>query len=201
MKFFVFVFLFVNMLASDDYSLRLAYGKVTDSDFGQILSGDIRSYPEDLRVLALDGGYLLRKNMYELPMDVYFKVGLSRFDENGLQDDIYESTFYIKAYWNFDFLDKRVRLGFGEGVSYTSGILSTEYKEAQSQEPAGNNSKILNYIDFSLDFELGKLLGYKPLYGTSLGWAIKHRSGVYGLINGVRRGGSNYNTLYIETNF
>jgi len=48
---------------------------------------------------------------------------------------------------------------------------------------------------------MGKLFGYKQLEGTNLGFAIKHRSGIYGLINSVRRGGSNYNTLYIESKF
>jgi len=37
--------------------------------------------------------------------------------------------------------------------------------------------------------------------GTYVGWAIKHRSGVFGLINNVKEGGANYNTIYIEKNF
>jgi outer membrane protein len=59
----------------------------------------------------------------------------------------------------------------------------------------------LNYIDLSLDLDLGRLVRYQPLYNTSLGWALKHRSGIFGLINNVKKGGSNYNTLYIETKF
>ncbi len=193
--------MFLSLVAQDDYSFRVAYGKVTSSDFGEVLSGNIKSHEEDLKVLAFDAGYLLKESAFELPLDFYVKAGFSIFDENGLQDDVYESTLYFKAYWNFDFWENRLRLGFGEGVSYTDKILSTEYLEAQSLNPVGNNSKILNYIDFSIDLDLGKLVGYIPLQGTSFGWAIKHRSGVYGLINNVVRGGSNYNTLYIESNF
>ena len=48
---------------------------------------------------------------------------------------------------------------------------------------------------------IGKVFDYKPLKNTYLGYAIKHRSGIFGLINNVSHGGSNYNTLYIESNF
>jgi outer membrane protein len=34
-----------------------------------------------------------------------------------------------------------------------------------------------------------------------IGYAIKHRSGIYGLINDVDKGGSNYNMITLETNF
>lgn len=191
----------LNLSAQDDYSFRVAYGKVTSSDFGEILSGNIKAHEKDLRVLAFDAGYLLEESLFELPVDFYLKAGVASFDENGFKDDVYETTLYFKAYWNFDFLQNRVRVGFGEGVSYTDKLLLTEYLEAQSQTPVDNNSKILNYIDFSLDVDIGKLFGYKQLEGTNLGFAIKHRSGIYGLINNVRRGGSNYNTLYIESKF
>lgn len=193
--------MFLNLTAQDNYSFRVAYGKVTSSDFGEVLSGNIESHEEDLRVIALDAGYLLKESAFELPLDFYLKAGLSIFDENGIQNDVYETTLYFKAYWNFDFWENRVRVGLGEGVSYTDKILYSEYLEAQSVNPVDNNSKILNYIDFSIDLDLGRLVDYKPLDGTSLGWAVKHRSGVYGIINDVVRGGSNYNTLYIESNF
>ncbi|MEA2091914.1 MAG: hypothetical protein U9O83_06085 [Campylobacterota bacterium] len=199
MKFIILLFLFVNLIAEDDYSFRVAYGNVTSSDFGEILTGNIKSHPYDLRVFALDGGYLLTKDTYELPLDVYMKIGLSHFNEDAHQDDICEVAFYIKAYWNFDFLQNRVRVGLGEGLSYTSKILYTEYLEAQQK--SDNNSKLLNYLDFSVDFDIGRLVRSKMLYDTSFGFAIKHRSGIYGLINDVTNGGSNYNTLYLEKNF
>jgi outer membrane protein len=191
--------LFMSLVASEDYSFRVAYGKVTKSDFGQILMGDIQSHPNDLRVVSLDGGYLLEEGLFDLPIDLYVKAGVSKFDENGLQKDVYEGTLYLKAYYNIDFLDNRVRVGFGEGGSYTSDVLACEQMEATAKHD--NNSKYLNYIDFSLDFDVGRLVGYQPLYNTSLGWVIKHRSGIFGLINNVHNGGSNYNAVYLETKF
>ncbi|MFA6193177.1 MAG: hypothetical protein WC665_12600 [Sulfurimonas sp.] len=185
--------------AEDDYSFRAAYGQVTKNDFLEILVGQIQPHRYDLKVLAFDGGYLLKQNAFDLPLDLYAKAGVAHFDERGLQDDIYEGTLYLKLYWNIDFLDNRARLGLGEGGSYTTDILYAEYLEAI--EKNGKNSKYLNYMDVSIDLDIGKLVQYEPLHGTSIGFALKHRSGIYGLVNNVRRGGSNYYTVYLETNF
>jgi len=81
----------------------------------------------------LDGGYLLEENLFDFPIDAYIKGGVSYFDEDQF-DDTYELVLYIKLYYNFDFLDNRVRFGFGEGGSYTHNILETEYLEAKSKE-------------------------------------------------------------------
>jgi len=210
-RLFVLVFVVLNLFAKDDYSLRIASGKATGSDFGEAIFLDWKSSPIDSSVLAVDGGYLLKENAFELPMDIYLKTGFARFkDKSGYQNngyvsfvyaskDVYEATLYLKAYWNFDFLQNRLRVAIGEGVSYTDNLLNVEKYEADDEND--NNSKILNYLDFSVDFDFGRLVGYKPLKDTYIGWAIKHRSGIYGLINDVKRGGSNYNTFYIEKDF
>jgi len=131
-------------------------------------------------------------------MDVYAKAGLSYFDEASFSD-IYEMTLYVKAYWNFDFADNRIRAGIGEGISYTNDILLAESIEAGTDND--NTSNFLNYIDISVDVDFGRLIRYKPLHNTYLGYALKHRSGIFGLINNVTKGGSNYNTIYIEKSF
>lgn len=185
--------------AQDDYSLRLFSGRASESYLGQILIGDVKGYDYDLTVTAVDAGYLLIPRWLDESIDLYVKGGLSYFDESGVQDDIYEGTIYLKVYWNLDFLDNRVRIGFGEGLSYTSNILTWEKEEAQ--ERSDNTAKLLNYLDVSVDFDLGRLVNYKPLYNTTLGMGIKHRSGARGLVGSVKYGGSNYPGLYIESNF
>jgi len=198
LKIFILLLLTLNLIAQDDYSLRLAYGNASDNDLGTIITGQLGSHSEDLSVLALDGGYLLKEGAFEWPMDVYVKAGLSYFDE-GKYSDVYEATLYIKVYWNFDFLDNRIRTGFGEGASYTSDILKAEELEGNSD--SDKNSNFLNYLDISVDVDFGRLIRYKPLHNTYLGYALKHRSGIFGLINGVTNGGSNYNTVYLERSF
>jgi len=201
MKYILLLLLTLNLIAQDDYSLRLAYGKATSSTLGDVISGDIQGNDYDLTVLSLDGGYLLKENALDWPMDIYVKGGLSHFDDSDYvkasSADIYEATIYLKAYLNFDFLDNRVRLGAGEGISYTSDILSVELLEDETE----SKSNFLNYIDLSVDFDFGRLISYKPMHNTYIGFALKHRSGIFGLINNVTSGGSNYTTIYLERNF
>jgi len=193
------LFITSTLSAQEDYSFRVAYGKATTTDLGEDLGWYVENYADDYNVLAFDGGYLVGKEVFDLPIDIYVKAGLAHFAEAGFQNDILETTVYIKAYWNIDFWDNRVRVGFGEGLSYTSNILAPEFLDATLK--ADNNSHLLNYLDISVDFDFGRLIGYKPLYSTAIGVAIKHRSGVFSLFNNVSHGGSNYNTFYIEKNF
>jgi outer membrane protein len=180
-----------------NYSLRGGYGVASDNDLGEILSGDVGSTSKDLSVVSIDGGYLLKKDLFDLPLDIYLKGGFAYFNE-AQNDDVFEATVYIKLIYNFDFWSNRVRLGFGEGVSLASEVLEVEADEAYLEDD--ETSKFLNYLDITLDFDLGRLVRYKPLEDVYIGYLLKHRSGVFGLFNGVH-GGSNYNTFYIETNF
>lgn len=198
MKIILLLLFALNLIAEDDYSLRVAYGKAASADLGNIMVGNFSQYEKDLSVLALDGGYLLQESAFELPLDVYAKASISQFDESAVdKSDVYEATLYLKLFWNFDFLDNRVRFGFGEGLSYASDILY--YEEAEASD--GHTSYLLNYLDISLDFDFGRLVNYQPLHGTYVGWVLKHRSGIFGLINDVKKGGSNYNCLYLEKTF
>jgi outer membrane protein len=184
-------------MADGKYSLRFASGNSSPNDLGEILSGDVGTAKYNLKVYALDAGYLLDDTRYK-NFSLYLKSGLSYFDEKVFSDS-YEMTLYLKLYWDVPYLGKILRVGFGEGGSYTSKILLTEYLEAK--ERGDNNSKYLNYLDISLDFDLGRVMSYKPLDNYYIGYALKHRSGIFGLINNVKHGGSNYNTLYIEKAF
>jgi outer membrane protein len=185
--------------AQDDYSIRLYHGQVTSNNFGQILSGETNGWKHDLRVTSVDAGYLLAPSFFELPIDLYLKSGFSYFDESNVQNDIYELTLYVKAYWNIDFLKNRLRVGFGEGLSYTSGILTWEHDEALRRDD--NEARLLNYLDVSVDLDLGRLLNCREYHGVYIGWAIKHRSGIKNVLGDVEHSGSNYTGLYIESNF
>ena len=196
---FILLILFSNLLLADEnYSIRLAYGVASENDLGQIISGQPGSHPKNLSVLALDAGYLYKKDIFELPLDVYFKGGLSYYNED-TRDNVLESVVYVKLYYKINFLDNQVRFGFGEGLSYASSVLEAEHDEALLEN--GNTSNYLNYLDISLDFDIGKLVNYKPLKEIYLGILLKHRSGIFGLVHNVASGGSNYNSVYIEKNF
>ena len=195
---FLLFSLSANAQETKKYSIRGLYGTPTSNDLGEVLSGQLGNTYSDFHVYSMDAGYLLKSSAFDLPLDFYLKSGLSYYDE-GIYKDAYGLDIYFKAIWNFDFWDNRVRLGFGEGVSYTTRILMAEAIDAAEQND--NTSKFLNYLDISLDFDFGRLVNYKPLHDLYVGFVIKHRSGIFGLINNVKHGGSNYNSFYIEKNF
>jgi outer membrane protein len=61
-------------------------------------------------------------------------------------------------------------------------------------------SKFLNYLEFGFSVDLKDVTTVNFLDGTYLGIGISHRSGVFGLYNGVK-GGSNYITYFLEKEF
>jgi outer membrane protein len=195
------------------FSLRAAYGYASEKDLGDILlTADFSKHPLNLTVTTLDGGYLLKSGLYGMPIDVYAKGGFSHFKDvssyrlgnvvYGGHSDVYEVLAYIKLLYNFDFLKNRVRVGFGEGISYVNHLLVAEVYDATNpltnqQDPT---ARFLNYLDITLDFDLGKLIRVKSLEDVYVGYLLKHRSGVFGLYSGVH-GGSNYNSFYVEAKF
>ncbi len=163
MKLLLLLLLSLNLIAQNEYSLRVAYGEASTKDLKEIILFDLDRDSDNLTVFSLDGGYLLKKEILELPLDFYIKGGLSYFNEGDAPttSSVYEGVIYVKLYYNLDFLENRVRFGLGEGLSYTSDILWSEYKAANKEQE--NSSKLLNYLDISVDFDLGKLVSYKPL--------------------------------------
>ena len=130
-------------------------------------------------------------------------VGASREAERGAQPDFFGHTLYLKAYWTgFPWSGwLRTRAGFGEGMSYAWHVPSEERDEARRHDR--NTSRLLNYLDVSLEVNAGDFLQDERLKGCWLGWVISHRSGAFGLIDvfGSVNGGSNYNTASIECDF
>ena len=203
MKLILLSLLLLNLAlnAEDKYLMRVAYGTASQNDLGQIITGNPDSTDKYLSVVAVDGGYLLKENFLDLPIDIYLKGGVSIFNEK-VNTNTYEAVAYIKAYYNLDFLDNTVRIGLGEGFSYTSRILEVEYDEVnEDPNDVSSSARFLNYLDITVDFDVGKLIDYKPMHDTYLGYLLEHRSGVAGLINNVDHGGSNYNAFYIEKKF
>ncbi len=179
--------------------MRAGYGFADENDLGEILSGQPAPHPAGTSAGGLEAGWRFSHDAWGLPLDFYLKGGLNFFFENGRQADFPETTLYVKAYWNFRPWEKTLRIGVGEGVSYAFGIPTVERLEAEAE--GDNNSRILNYLDISFDFNVGEMFGADPLRDVYFGYALKHRSGIYGLINEVHRGGSNYNLFYFEQNF
>ena len=181
-----------------DYSLRIGGGYSDFNDLGEILMGDFNHYKGDTYIINFDGGWRFVENMSDLPFDWYLKGGLSYFNENNWQDDIYEATLYVKVIYKWEVADNILRIGFGEGLSFASEVPIVEIADATGSDD--KVAKFLNYLEFSIDFDIGRLIGVEEMEDLYLGYMIKHRSGVFGLFSGVH-GGSNYKMLTIEKKF
>lgn len=187
--------------------MRLAYGYSDLNDLGEILIGKWNRYSGDTSALNVDGGYRIVHDFYEFPLDIYIKGGLSYFNENNIvyagavRQNFYEATLYIKAYYKVDFWQNRIRIGFGEGLSLAQEIPVVEYIDAENSDGTIDpTAKFLNYLDISADIDISRLIHVESMQELYLGYTLKHRSGVFGVFNGVH-GGSNYNMLTLEKNF
>ncbi len=205
---YTLLFLFSTLLAAENkiedempYSLRLGAGYAEMNDLQNILKFDFAGYEKKTYAINLDGGWRVGKDIFTLPFDVYLKGGVSYFNENGYQDNFFEGTLYVKVYWKLDFWKNRVRIGFGEGISYAQELPIAEIDDAYVEDaPNDPTARLLNYLDISVDFDLGRLIKVESLRDFYVGYTIKHRSGVKGLYSGAH-GGSNYLMLTLEKNF
>ncbi|HEY6093801.1 MAG TPA: MipA/OmpV family protein [Gallionellaceae bacterium] len=152
------------------------------------------------RVAAIELGKPFYENFNGLPIDFVGYISFLRHDEQGLQDDFWQFNAYMKVYYyGFPWSDRvRTRIGFGAGISYAQQI---PYVEARDQLERGRNtSKLLNYLDPSIDISVGDLLGIRSQKETYFGFGVTHRSGIFGTsqVLGNVDGGSNYIYTYLE---
>lgn len=134
------------------------------------------------------------------PLDLVGYVGVLRHDEKGHQPDAWQIDAYMKAfYYGFPWSHRvKTRIGFGFGLSYAERV---PYAEVQSQaRRERNTSKLLNYLDPSIDISLGDIFGSRRWHDLYLGVGISHRSGIFGSSQmlGTVDGGSNYIYAYLE---
>ena len=178
---------------------RIAAGIAADARLNRIVRGDLTLHDDRTGIIGLEIGKAIVEDFRGWPLDLVAKAGLIRHFERDFQDDFYQFTLSIKVYYKGfpwrDWVD--TRFGFAEGLSYAQRIPFIEQEDLGEDE---NTSHLLNHLDVSLDANIGDLFGQPNLRGCYFGFAVSHRSGVFGLFDifGRVRGGSNYNTLYVE---
>lgn len=189
---------------NDEY-LRLAHGWATPSNIGDILKFQTERDSENNQMSSIFYGTQVSDSLLSLPIDMYFTPGLVWHYSSDVQKDIAETVLAIKAFYTFEF-GPRWRLGIAEGLSYVSDITYIEGFELTGEDSKRgyeNASKLLNYLDFSLDVNVGDMFGSKALAQTWLGYSIHHRSGIFesSSVFGRIKGGSNYQTVYLQWHF
>jgi outer membrane protein len=184
---------------------KLLYGKATDDGChllkiatAQCLS-TAKINPTSITALQIGKPFL--QNVNGWPVDFVGYAGLTYHDDRGLQANGMQLDLFMKAFYSgFPWSDRvKTRLGMGMGVSLAQ---RAPYIEVSSQAIEGKpTSRILQYLDPTIDLSLGDLVGSRALKDTFIGLGVSHRSGIFGssrLLGNVN-GGSNYIYTYVET--
>jgi outer membrane protein len=182
--------------------VKLMYGKSTDCNLLPVMALQCTSTStvDNTRIAGIELGRPFLERMHGWPVDIVGNVGAIYHDENGLQQNAWAVHADMKAfYYGFPWdAHVRTRLGFGFGLSYAFRV---PYVEARDQAERGRpTSKLLVYLDPTIDVSVGDLFGSRKWHDTYFGVGASHRSGIFGssqLLGNVN-GGSNYLYTYVQ---
>lgn len=184
---------------------KLLYGRATDDGCHliKILTARCLSTAKvnSTSIAAIQVGKPFAQNLNGWPLDIVGYAGLTRHDERGLQANGVQLDLFVKAFYSgFPWSERvKTRVGLGTGISLAQRV---PYIEASSQAASGKpSSRLLQYLDPTLDVSLGDLIGSQALKATFIGIGVSHRSGIFSdsrLLGNVS-GGSNYIYTYVET--
>ncbi|WP_448211078.1 MipA/OmpV family protein [Colwellia sp. MEBiC06753] len=186
-------------LSSPKY-IRIAHGWATPSNLGEILAFDWEEDEYNNQLSSIFYGYPLTDELFGAPLDVYLTSGFVGHWSSDVQPALQEGVVAIKVYYTFDW-PVRTRIGVAEGLSYISQLSYIE--QTEMDEKGYQGSKMLNYIDLSIDTNLGDIFNLMPLQKVWLGLSIHHRSAIFESASqfGRIKGGSNYNSIYLQIDF
>ncbi|WEM43987.1 MipA/OmpV family protein [Photobacterium sp. DA100] len=180
--------------------LRVAHGWATPSNIGEIFSGNRVKDEFNNQLTSFFYGHPLTDELFGFPLDIYLTPGFVWHWSSDVQSSTQEYVMAIKAYYTFTW-PVQWRFGVAEGLSYVNRITYIEQSEMDRKgyEP----SKLLNYLDFSFDVNLGDVFNHKPLDSVWFGYSLHHRSAIFESASqfGRIKGGSNYNTVYVQFDF
>jgi outer membrane protein len=182
--------------------VKLSAGRATDCDVAKVarLACTSTQTRDQTRIVSVEVGKPFIERLNGWPLDFVGYVGLLRHDERDVQPDFWQLNAYMKGFWyGLPWSDRvMTRIGLGVGLSYAHGVSMLERRD---QERNGRStSRLLNYLDPTIDVSVGDLLGLPSMKRTFAGLGVSHRSGIFGssrLLGNVD-GGSNYIYSYLE---
>lgn len=177
--------------------LRVAQGWGSDSRLGEILMGQNSTQPVAVRMTSVFYGHPLSERFFDWPLEVFLTPGIVHHYASSDQDAATEYVLAVKFYYTIP-LPWRVRLGLAEGISHLDSM--TYYEAEDLARKNYRASRLLNYLDLSADLNLGDVFKSPRLEDLWLGVAIHHRSGIFetSSLFGRIKGGSNFNTVYVQ---
>ncbi|GAD01819.1 hypothetical protein AALB_1899 [Agarivorans albus MKT 106] len=179
--------------------LRVSHAWATPSNLGDIIHFKAEKDEYNNQLSSVFYGHLLSETLLGFPIDVYLTPGLAYHHSSEVQDPILEYVIAFKAYYTFTW-PIRWRFGVAEGLSYVTNITYIEEVDLAEEGKGYNPSKLLNYLDFSLDVNLGDLFKKPEMEKMWLGYNIHHRSGIFenSSLFGRIKGGSNYQGIHFQ---
>ncbi|WP_408058743.1 MipA/OmpV family protein [Vibrio bivalvicida] len=188
-----------SQLTSKRY-VRFSHGWATPSNIGEIIAFNTEKDPYNNQMTSVFYGHPLTDELFGIPLDIYFTPGIVHHWSSEVQSTATEYIAAIKAYYTLDWPTKW-RFGVAEGMSYIDSMTYVENEEMKSKGYTPSN--LLNYLDFSFDVNLGDLINNRDFENMWLGYSIHHRSAIFESASqyGRIKGGSNYNTLYLQIDF
>ena len=185
--------------------VKLLYGKATEDGCHLIRIITARCLRTDQTTPTSISGIQIGKPFAEKfndwPLDLVGYVGLTHHNENGRQANGFQVDVFMKGYYyGFPWSERvKTRLGLGVGLSAARRAPFAEV----NAEVGSPTSRVMQYLDPTIDFSLGDAIGVRSLKDTFIGFGVSHRSGVFGssrLLGNVN-GGSNYIYSYVESAF
>lgn len=179
--------------------MRLAFGEATPSSFTENITAQGSRDLKHNTMVSFFYGYPLEEALFGSSVKVYFSPGFVQHLQSSVQEATQEYVMSFKFYYQPK--GWWLRFGGGSGLSYISDITYIE-KHNLIKDGYNNESHLMHFLDLSCDIELRHIFGnnYKGLW---FGYGLHHRSGVFEAAKhfGNIKGGSNYNTLYLQYDF
>lgn len=177
---------------------RVSQGWGTSSDLQNMIFGEHKTVDgAEVHSTAIFYGHPLSDTLFGAPIEMYLTSGVLYHYASNVQDTSLEFALGFKGYYTFD-TPWRTRLGIAEGISYADTV--TFYEKEELAEKGYKENKLLNYIDVTLDVNVGDMLKSSELEDLWLGTGIHHRSGIFGSSSafGGISGGTNFSSLYLQ---
>lgn len=183
-----------------DWSWRFNYGYQAEANlFPHTMTGDIsHSDDVDTEVAGFTVGRLFQGGDR---VEFWGKLSYNRHLESPVQDNFTSYSAYMMAIakgyspWSNKLA---FRYGFGFGLNYAQDVPAVEQiKQARKED---KTNRLLNYLEFIIDFPVDRLIKSKHTRNCFLGLAVLHRSGIFGRsdVLGSVSGGSGWITLSYE---
>lgn len=175
---------------------RLSHQWGTPSSLERVMKLQAKPDPYKSHLTTLFYGLPLTDRLFTLPIHVYLHSGLGWHWASDYQDHNVEGVVSIKLYYTIP-VPWRVRVGFAEGVSFITEVTALERNNNQKKGYQPSESQ--NYLDPSVDINLGDIVPWRPLRGVWLGAYIHHRSAIFETAQqfGRIKGGSNFRGVYL----